>query len=471
MQVRICDLKKSYDYIIIGAGIIGITILRELIKKGKKNILMIESGSMLSSDPYPSYQNIISRKLKIKKTSQFSGVGGGSNVWGSISGIFNKQLINKSFNAKKFPLNYSDYKYYLEKTLDYGFPRITEFENIKHDNNNIKSKKFVQVTPKVKFFHFSSILENENVDFIQNCYVEEIIKTVQNQKKIKFLTKNKFYFILGKKIILCANTIENYKLLKKSNLNLNYEILGKGFMNHPKGVIGTLNKKKVFDRYISKISKNRISYNGIQLRKSNYNHYLKINNGFKIPILHYLSKKISGNLKYYDGNLVSSNNLLKSYFLLFTSKLLNISERIINKFYKDYVYIELFSEMKFYHKNMISYNKDSNQTYLTYELSKKELESISELIDIFEKTFNCNIKFKPKTISYLKKIISIDASHHMGGIVCGESKDQSVLNLKLSLHEEKDIIVCGGGCFPFSGVANPTMSYVALAIWLTEKHL
>lgn len=104
MQIRSGRIKNKYDYIIVGAGIIGITILSELLKKGKKNILIIESGSMLSNNPYPSNKEVNSKKFKIKTKSQFSGVGGGSNVWGSLNGIFDKKLVEKDFNLKRLGL-------------------------------------------------------------------------------------------------------------------------------------------------------------------------------------------------------------------------------------------------------------------------------------------------------------------------------------------------------------------------------
>ena len=65
MQIRTNQLKK-YNYIIIGAGIIGLTILRELLEKGKKDILVIESGSMLSTNPYPDFMKVISKNHKKK---------------------------------------------------------------------------------------------------------------------------------------------------------------------------------------------------------------------------------------------------------------------------------------------------------------------------------------------------------------------------------------------------------------------
>tara|TARA_B110000003_G_scaffold239362_1_gene245418 strand:+ start:115 stop:309 length:195 start_codon:yes stop_codon:yes gene_type:complete len=63
MQIRSGRIKNKYDYIIVGAGITGITILSELLKKSKKNILIIESGSMLSNNPYPSNKELNSKKF------------------------------------------------------------------------------------------------------------------------------------------------------------------------------------------------------------------------------------------------------------------------------------------------------------------------------------------------------------------------------------------------------------------------
>ena len=86
MLIKTKDLRSNYNYIIIGSGITGMTILRELIERGKSKILVIESGSIHSKSPYPDFMNVKSKNIKTK--SRFNGVGGSSNVWGSILGIF-----------------------------------------------------------------------------------------------------------------------------------------------------------------------------------------------------------------------------------------------------------------------------------------------------------------------------------------------------------------------------------------------
>ena len=152
MQVKLDDLNNNYDYVIIGAGIIGFTLLRELLEDGKKNILIIDSGSMLSKKPYPKSFEVKSDSFKIKKTALFSGIGGCSNVWGTICAIFDKNTIDKYYNKNKFPLSYNKYIFYLSKVaLKYNLPKIEEFQFFKFSSDNFKVKKFIKVKPNLNF--------------------------------------------------------------------------------------------------------------------------------------------------------------------------------------------------------------------------------------------------------------------------------------------------------------------------------
>ena len=475
MQIKVNELKKSYDYIIVGAGIIGMTILRELIEQGKKNILIIESGSVLSKNPYPEFMDVSSKKFRIKNKSRFSGVGGCSNVWGSICGVFDKTTINYHYKKNEFPINYSEYKYYLNKSKKYGYPDFDEFNDIGEKNNykTLKTKKFIKIKPNIIYFHSSSILESKKVHFLQNKYVEKIVSQKRNNK-IFFSDRNLNKIINssnGKKIILCANTIENYKILKKSNLNISKQKLGKGFMNHPKGVIGSIKVNKNLNNFYSQNHNNKITWNGIQLKKAKYNHYLKINHGFKIPFFDFIIKSINGNLKRYKGEFPDFKTQVKSVFSFYILDFLKIIDKVLNLFFKNYLYIQAFTEIKMSDENYIYHNERSNKTYVNYQLSLDEIRSLNKLITRFEIEFKTKIRFKPKSLQQLKKLVSLDASHHMGGVVCGIDKINSVVDLNLCVHNTDNIYVCGGAIFPFSGVVNPTMSYVALAIWLSNKVL
>lgn len=470
MQIKTEDLKKNYDYIIIGAGIIGLTVLRELIEKGKKNILIIESGSMLSVDPYPKFMNVRSKKFKIKSKSRFNGVGGSSNVWGAICAVFDKETINNHFKKKVFPLNFKEYCDFLKQCEKYGYPKLKDFKIDKSLNRTLNKKKFIQKTPSIRYSHFSSILESESVDFLQNSLVEKLDKN----NKIFFTSiksKNIDNSTFAKKIILCANTIENYKILKKSNLDINLEKLGKGFMNHPKGVVGSVLADEKFNDFLSKKFDDSITYFGIQLKNSSFKHYLKINKGFKIPTLDYLLKSLNGNNKFYEGSFSASSPQITIRIFFLVELFLNLLDKIFGIFYKNYYHIEAFTEVKYRDENYISYDEKNKKTTVSYDLSLNEINSLKTLLEEFESKFKTKILFKPKSLLKLKKLVSFDSSHHMGGMVCGENKENSIVDLNLRVHGTESIYICSGGIFPFSGIANPTISYVALAIWLSKKVL
>jgi len=461
MQIKTNQLNKKYSYIIVGAGIIGLTILRELLENGKKDILVIESGSLLSSNPYPNFMNVTSKNHKIKTTSNFSGVGGCSNVWGTICGLFDKEKIDSYYKEKKFPINYVEYLYYLNEAKKYGYPSPNKFqENIKI-NKNLKSKKFIKVKPTINYFHFSSILESENVHFLQNSIVTKIVKkSEENSIEVKS-DKINFSEIIGDKLILCANTLQSIKILLNSNLKLNR--LGKGFMNHPKGVIGTFKKNSKLSNFLETKFKNEITYFGIKQIDSSYNHYLKIENGFNTPFLNYIYKTITNNTKKYNGNIYG----IKSKVFDLLRILLNIIKKILNKIFKNRFHIVAYLEMSNSSKNKVYIDQLNNLT-VDYEISDHSISELKILIDNFQSDFDIKIKNIPKKNSQLKRFVSIDASHHMGGIECGV--DASV-DMNLCLHNFKNIHVCGGAIFPFSGVANPTLTYVSLAIWLSREIL
>ncbi len=467
MLIRSVDLKSKYNYIIVGAGIVGMTILRELIEKGKENILIIDSGSFLSKSPYPDFMKLKSKKNNIKVKSRFSGVGGSSNVWGTITSIFDKKKIDDYFINKKFPLDYEKYTRYINKASKYGYPKLNEFSSSDLKSDKLKVKKFIKVKPNIRYYHFSSILESSKVCFLQNTIVKSI---GENEIFLESNYKNQNLSSKADKIILCANTIENYKILSKSDLKINLKVLGKGFMNHPKGVIGVVKKNIELNNYISRDCENKSSYLGIQLKESDHSHYLKICQGFKIPALDYLMRFIDGNIRFYKNKFVGKNKT-SNYIQFYFYKILKILSKILNKIFNNYYYIEAFTEMKMHVDNCISFDSNTGSTTVDYSLSNAELISLNKLVDEFENFFKLKLIFRPSTVKKLKHFVSNDASHHMGGIICGIDSKSSIVDLNLSLHNHKNIFICGGGIFPFSGVSNPTLSYIAVAIWLSEEIL
>jgi len=64
--------------------------------------------------------------------------------------------------------------------------------------------------------------------------------------------------------------------------------------------------------------------------------------------------------------------------------------------------------------------------------------------------------------------IDQDASHHMGATRMGHDPATSVVNRDLRLHGAANVYAAGASVFPTSGCANPTLTIVALSIRLAE---
>lgn len=64
-----------------------------------------------------------------------------------------------------------------------------------------------------------------------------------------------------------------------------------------------------------------------------------------------------------------------------------------------------------------------------------------------------------------------NSGHYMGGHRMGSDPQQSVVDSFLETHEVKGLYLAGGGVFPTSGVANPTLTTVALTLRMADHIL
>lgn len=480
MHISTKNLKSQYDFIIVGTGILGLTILQELIKNKKKNILVIESGSFHSSNPYPKFAKTSFSKLPIKNTSRFYGVGGSSNSWGSISALFDEQDFKKSNENTFLPINFNEIKKWSSISKDYGFPSMEEFivdNNESILNNNLAKKKFVQVKPSVSFFPKSSLLESENVDFIQNGRVSFITKNDRkNNYKIHFFGKDKKeHSVLGLKTVICCGSIETIKILLNSGLKKDLPNIGHYFMNHPKGFIKSISVKKMSKclKMLPEESDSRRKYFGIMLNKesdsSKLSHYIRFERGYINPKLNRFIRKNNDKYSY-------EKNLIIKLFLRIKLFLPTRLEKIIVYFTKkSFVSLEFFAEILPEKSNLVSITKEiksiENQVNVDYSFNEREFQNMEDLLSSFEKYLNLEEGELSINRGKLNKLISIDSSHHLGGAICGKDKDSSVVDSDLKVHSTNNIFLCSGAVFPFGGAINPTLTFVSIALWFSNKVL
>jgi len=463
LRVPLVKIDKNYDLIIVGAGICGLTLIDRLLeKKFQQKILVLESGSMLSNDPYPDQIAVKSTNLEIKKTSRYFGVGGGSNVWGPLHGLMDKDKIDYHFSNSEFPISYSQYIKYINIASEkYATPNSSMFKTFNKDRGSLKPRKIIRNNKKLNFFSFSSLLESNSIDFVENVTAEKIKFTRSEDIVVIKCKKTKtLHEVSGKYVILSSGTLENIKILCNSINNRNSDI-GRGFMNHPKGMIGFFKSKKpeIESYTIEKIDDNFSSYTGLQIKSHKYlNTYLKVTKGLHLPFFYKLNYLVS------DITLTNKNFLIQfiSKCLL---KLISIITKIILKFtMNNYFSIEVFCELEKNYDNLVRLSKD--RLIVDYKMSERCITEVLSLLKEFETQMK--VKISPSySRNTLYKKIKRDSSHHMGGLSMGNNHKNLVDN-KLKFKSSNNTYITGGSTFNFSDSVNPSLSYIALSIYLGD---
>ena len=90
-----------------------------------------------------------------------------------------------------------------------------------------------------------------------------------------------------------------------------------------------------------------------------------------------------------------------------------------------------------------------------------EMKSDFELNDIF---YSDEIKLK----NYLEKNI-FGIGHHMGTTKMGHNENDSVCDINLHYHGVDNLIINSSSVFPTGGIANPTLTIIALTSRLAER--
>ena len=259
--------------------------------------------------------------------------------------------------------------------------------------------------------------------------------------------KKKNFFFKAKKLIVCCGGIETVKLILNSLKNKklknmkNKKLVGKYFMNHPKLDLGHLEYPKT--NLIKKL---------LLTKDNNFSTYYGVSLDQKI-------QKKCNMLNTYLRFERSSSKFTK-FLTLFKSQSINNLLKKTNKyFYK----VRLFCEMTPNKKNKIQLKK--NNLYVDYKFSKSDYKTIELLVKKIINHFSFNPK-KEKNIQFSLKYInkkSVDASHHMGGLIFNHKKNETSVDKNLKISGLQNIYVCSSAIFPTSGSVNPTMTICALS--------
>lgn len=249
-----------HEITIIGAGPNGIFLASELIKAGKK-VLLLEAGSFYGKEGLLTRNSYIF-KAPSKMPTQIHTVGGGSTKWlGRVGQFIATDFLPKSGRPECWPLKYDELQNHFRKV----FELIISSGHLDQEfiNQNEILRKISSDLPKtlqMRIFRFCDLeffsnmimdlLENPNFTLVTNSTCQEIIPYNEQYYVLKILnseSKETIAKINTRKIIVAGGTLQSTALIMRSkNLNIpsKEKFLGKNLMEHFDGFVGSIVVKR-----------------------------------------------------------------------------------------------------------------------------------------------------------------------------------------------------------------------------------
>ena len=495
MIINESQLREHYDIVIIGAGIAGLA-LSQLLKLKEKNVLLVESGDFKFNKEINQYSYAKVKNLGNWPSENYASYhsrvrmfGGNANVWGGWCMELDEHdyTQNITWNILK-----ADLKIHYKKA--YELLNIIP-QNIDPDELNMKSIKPYPINIQRGNYikHSREYLEKvENIDVLIKT---KLINMNLDENKVSSIILENLdgntNEVKLKKLILAAGGIETTRMLMNylpyENLNHN---LGKYFMEHLQIQVGRVSiKNPLINKFIKTYSPPTVKhlfddkleemeskyFSGFQPTNQEVRNYfvLRNSNVYQSRSLYRLRHIIL------TRNLTSTGSIkIKDLFSLVIDVLDMFVIKFKSAFTKNKSYsVVLHLEQKPDEGNQIYIDSDNN-TILDWNITNEDFvnlkNSIKDLNIIFSEMksdFELNDIFKSdekKLKNYLEKNI-FGIGHHMGTTKMGQNENDSVCDLSQRYHGIDNLIINSTSVFPTGGIANPTLTMLALTSRLAER--
>ncbi len=112
------------------------------------------------------------------------------------------------------------------------------------------------------------------------------------------------------------------------------------------------------------------------------------------------------------------------------------------------------------------------RTQLNWQISEQELATIRQYVQVAQASLQGVATIIPNPMlmagSAEFRLQCDDSNHHMGGMRMSVAEQDGVVNADLRMHGTRNLYVCSGAVFPTSGFSNPTHTLLALAVRLAD---
>ena len=507
----------GYDICFVGAGVAGIIAANELLKKHSDlAILIVESGDGSLRNPHnDNLKDLSSRKMTIKNESREFTFGGATSVWGGLNATFSREEFEREWSneGEGWPFSYSDLcKYYRMARELYFFEGCIDCKESDVLFLDFSQRSFEARSTPLNYFDLLS----GKVDILYNAHVTNII-TGLNGRHVESLSvsniKTQVYSnIKANDFVLSNGAIETSKLLLNSienglKIGVERNLIGKFFMNHPKGRAGKISfsiNDLDLSNYIGYVKNKRTKFIGLGLPES-YREEKRLLNSYirfePIPpwendLLVYkvigLFRRLKLIKSFIDFRSLKSRVTVSDYsetgdadaddyeYKGFVSSLRNIltygmyrifnlSPAVSNYYLRNY----LEMEPRLTNRIELGENKDvfgSKKVNVVYQLSQLDKQSLLALHMYLGDWVSQNKlgHVEPMTSKDWDRFT--DASHHIGGAIMGTSPNNSVVNQRNQVHSIENLYILGSAVYPSSGSCNPTWTIAAMSIRFADLY-
>ena len=498
---------RFFDIVVVGSGPAGAVVVSELVRKGRR-VLLLEAGGRLPETDFSKFFEFDGQKNSSLNFGMSWQLGGTSNLWAGrsapmdsydISGSklwpFERKTLNEHYEYASRFLGLESWK--LVDQISGVNSKQAEWFDLINDEKWVETK-FQWNQPCFNARPFLEGLANENKNFwilLNSRAIAMNSKShgrtishleVATNKDTRFNIRARVYVLACggieiPRLILYSNRKNDIKIGRKSNA------VGKYLSTHPKAGVGRLHLKKAvrLDTPMfadSQIDKMKLRF-GLgrslaSLKKSGkLNHYVQFSAKFEkigSDMIEHVRKSISLNR---NSSIPRSNIYLSHGSRIVQSATIASGRTAFNLIGKlgllqrstSLLSVQGFFDQHPSDKNCIKLSEIKDQfnmpkANINWQFSKEDYESVKDFLNdlkrgLAEKEIGTlDIQFD----QYKTKLNGIH-SHFLGSARMGKGPLNSVTDGQGQVHEYDNLFLAGSCLLPSYGYANPVLTICALA--------
>ena len=510
MIVEACEIAKSEpiecDVCLVGAGIAGISLARDLEKLGL-NVLLLESGGERPTPETDALSdgdsNLPDYPFDISRARSF---GGTSSIWtGACVQMDDADYESRSWVPHSgWPIKATDLTAYFEKGREvFGLPGHNQLNhdlaNTPFSSETLTAKLIAYSTPQQIGDRFRPDIEmSASITCVLNATVTKL-KLASSGDRIEALEAKTLsgttLEIQARCVVLTAGGLENARLLLASNtvatagVGNTHDTVGRYHMEHPIRSAGTLSIGKAYRQFLPYTNFTKRS--GVETHGT-FGVSAKCRAEHELLDMHvrvYRYSKLEEAHSVVNGKALAENGVKAPDFFEYAAKTnVRLATEVVpyvgwhlwNKVHRtagfDHVRFRAFIEQEPDPDNRISLSERKDSlgvplAKLTYTESARMKDSMRRSLALMSQDFEDRgigkMSFEASETEHLQ-VYDAYGYHQMGSTRMSDDPKQGVVDADCRVHGIGNLFIAGCSVFPTGGAANPTWTIVALALRLSE---